>query len=132
MSETTSRKLLIENNKLIPEIFGIQDLNLKLIEKKFNVRITTRENQINIKGHPDSVDAVDRLLTQLQELYNGEGSLHNGDVKFAIRLMAEDATANLKSIFSERITVSPARFFHESGFTDCVPDIVRQGLPLLS
>jgi len=109
LSETTSRKLLIENNKLIPEIFGIQDLNLKLIEKKFNVRITTRENQINIKGHPDSVDAVDRLLTQLQELYNGEGSLHNGDVKFAIRLMAEDATANLKSIFSERITVSPKK-----------------------
>ena len=90
MNQIASKELVLENNKLIPEIFGTQDINLKLIEKKFNVRITTRENLINIKGNPQSVEAVDRLLVQLQDLFEDGNVLVNGDVKFAIRLFAED------------------------------------------
>ena len=111
MNQIASKELVLENNKLIPEIFGTQDINLKLIEKKFNVRITTRENLINIKGNPQSVEAVDRLLVQLQDLFEDGNVLVNGDVKFAIRLFAEDPKVNLKSIFAERISVSPKKGF---------------------
>jgi len=100
---------VLENNQLVPEIFGTQDLNLKLIEKKFNVRITTRENQINIKGDPKSVDAVDHLLSQLQEMCAQGHSLQNGDIKFAIRMVADDPKVDLKGIFNERIAVSPKK-----------------------
>ena len=61
-----TKEIVLENNKVIPEIFGSQDLNLKLIEKKFNVRITTRENQIKIKGEPDSLDAVETCFSSLK------------------------------------------------------------------
>ena len=111
MNQIASKELVLENNKLIPDIFGTQDINLKLIEKKFNVRITTRENLINIKGNPQSVEAVDRLLVQLQDLFEDGDVLVNGDVKFAIRLFAEDPKVNLKSIFAERISVSPKKGF---------------------
>ena len=110
MSPAT-KEIVLENNKVIPEIFGSQDLNLKLIEKKFNVRITTRENQIKIKGEPDSLDAVEKLFLQLEKLHETDQSVENGDVKFAIRLMAENPQADLKTIFSERIAVSPKRGF---------------------
>jgi phosphate starvation-inducible PhoH-like protein len=96
-------------NKEISEIFGSQDVNLKQIEKKFGVRITTRENQIKIKGDFDSINSVDILLTQLEDLLVSGYKIKNDDLKFAIRLIAEDKTISLKAIFSERITVSPKK-----------------------
>lgn len=108
-STTTTKALVLKNTHFIPEIFGIQDLNLKLIEKKFGVRVTTRENQIKIKGSPQAVEIVNRLFLQLEEMFEGENPMHNGDVKFAIRLMAEDPNADLKAIFTERIQVGPER-----------------------
>lgn len=110
MSPST-KQIVLENNHVIPEIFGSQDLNLKLIEKKFNVRITTRENQITIKGEPASLESVENLFRQLESLHAADQPVENGDVKFAIRLMAENPQADLKTIFSERIAVSPKKGF---------------------
>ena len=107
MSNSTSRDLLLETSPYIPDIFGTQDLNLKQIEKKFNVRVTTRENHIKIHGEPKDVEAVERLLLQLQEMMSKGQKLQNGDIKFAIRLAAEDPEVNLITLFSERVTVSP-------------------------
>ena len=107
----SNKQIVLENNKVIPEIFGTQDLNLKLIEKKFNVRITTRENQIDIKGDPSSLESVENLFRQLEKLHAADQPVENGDIKFAIRLMAENPQADLKKIFSERIAVSPKKGF---------------------
>ena len=107
----SNKQIVLENNKVIPEIFGTQDLNLKLIEKKFNVRITTRENQIDIKGDPSSLESVENLFRQLEKLHAVDQPVENGDVKFAIRLMAENPQADLKKIFSERIAISPKKGF---------------------
>ena len=107
----STKQIVLENNQVIPEIFGSQDLNLKLIEKKFNVRITTRENQINIKGTPSSLESVENLFRQLENLHAADQPVENGDVKFAIRLMAENPQADLKTIFSERIAVAPKKGF---------------------
>ncbi len=111
MSNSTSRDLLLETSPYIPDIFGTQDLNLKQIEKKFNVRVTTRENHIKIHGEPKDVEAVERLLLQLQEMMSKGQKLQNGDIKFAIRLVAEDPEVNLITLFSERVTVSPKKGF---------------------
>ena len=110
MSSST-KQLVLENSQFIPEIFGTQDLNLKLIEKKFNIRITTRENQISIKGEPSSLESVENLLYQLENLHKNDHPLENGDIKFAIRLIAENPQADLKTIFTERIAVSPKKGF---------------------
>ena len=90
MNIITSKELLLENFHHIPEIFGAQDANLKQIEKKFGVRITTRENQIKIKGDANSISAVDILLTQLEDLIISGHPIKNEDIKFAIRLIAEN------------------------------------------
>ncbi len=111
MNDTISKDLLLETSEYIPDIFGTQDLNLKQIEKKFNVRITTRENHIKINGEPRQVEAVERLLLQLQEMMAQGNRLQNGDIKFAIRLAADDPEVNLQSLFSERVTVSPKKGF---------------------
>ncbi|QPJ62766.1 MAG: PhoH family protein [Candidatus Nitronauta litoralis] len=104
---STTRERVLESNEFIPEIFGTQDTNLKAIEKKFDVRITTRENQIRINGPEKAVETVDRLLVQLHTLMGKGVQLVNGDIKFAIRLMADDPDVDLVGLFNERISVSP-------------------------
>ena len=111
MNQIVNKELLLENLSHIPEIFGAQDINLKQIEKKFGVRITTRENQIKIKGDFDSINTVDVLLTQLEHLLVSGYKLKDDDIKFAIRLVAEDRSIDLKTIFSERIAVSQKKGF---------------------
>ncbi len=111
MNHSTSKELLLETNEFIPEIFGTQDTNLKHIEKKFNVRITTRENQIKINGEPREVEAVEHLLVQLHDLMASGNHLVNGDIKFAIRLVADDPGVDLKALFNERVSVSPKKGF---------------------
>ena len=111
MNQTIDKELLFENLSHIPEIFGAQDINLKQIEKKFRVRITTRENQIKIKGDFNSINSVDTLLTQLEDLLVSGYKLKDDDIKFATRLVAEDSKVILKTIFLERIAVSPKKGF---------------------
>jgi phosphate starvation-inducible PhoH-like protein len=50
-------------------------------------------------------------LTQLEDLSISGYILKDDDIKFAIRLVAEDASIKLKPIFLERITVSPKKGF---------------------
>jgi len=111
LNQTIDKELLLENLSHIPEIFGAQDINLKQIEKKFSVRITTRENQIKIKGNFNSINSVDTLLTQLEDLLVSGYRLKEDDIKFATRLVAEDSKVRLKNIFLERIAVSPKKGF---------------------
>ncbi|MBI4383507.1 MAG: PhoH family protein, partial [Nitrospinae bacterium] len=106
---STTKELVLEKSQLLPEIFGAQDVNLKQIEKKFNVRVTTRENQIRITGDLKSVQMAENLLKQLHDLMSQGNALVNGDIKFAIRLVAEDPQVDLKSIFAQRIFISPKR-----------------------
>ena len=107
--DSTTKEITIENNDLIPDIFGTHDINLKLIEKKFDVRITTRGNQVKVTGAPQSTETVQRLLVQLQQLFEEKTPPQNGDIKFAIRLVADDPKVDLKSIFTERVALSPGR-----------------------
>jgi phosphate starvation-inducible PhoH-like protein len=111
LNQVIYKELLLNNFTHIPEIFGPQDSNLKQIEKKFSVRITTRENQIKIKGDFNSVNSVDTLLTQLEDLLVSGYRLKEDDIKFATRLVAEDIKVRLKTIFLERIAVSPKKGF---------------------
>ena len=106
---TANKEIIIENNDLIPDLFGTHDLNLKLIEKKFNVRIIARGNQLNVTGSQSSVNTVQRLLAQLQSLFESKQPPQNGDIKFAIRLIAEDPDVDLVSIFTERVALAPGR-----------------------
>ena len=111
MNQVINKELLLEKVNDITKSFGAQEIKLKQIEKKFGVRSTTRENQIKIKGDASSINAVDILLTQLEDLAVSGHALKDDDVKFAIRLIAENKTINLKTIFSERISVSPKKGF---------------------
>jgi phosphate starvation-inducible PhoH-like protein len=107
---------------LLPEegllhIFGINNNNLRYLEKKQNVRINSRGNQVSIDGPEENVILVKKLLTGLAELLKAGHSLRDGDIKVAMKLLEKDTEINLKDFFldcrlqtSEHKIITPMSF----------------------
>lgn len=101
-----SRKIIIEDSRYIPDLFGIHDENLKKIESVFDVRIVARENIVNIHGNHEHVITVENLFNQIISLFKEGFSLQNGAFRFIIKLFKENGKVNVKKIFKERVKIS--------------------------
>ena len=60
-------------------LLGVNDENLKLIENRFNVKVSVENNDIFITGEGDG-DAVTRVFDKMLELYRTRKSLEKEDV----------------------------------------------------
>ena len=128
MRDNDNLEIALESTPHIPEIFGTRDTNLKLIEKCFQVTITTRDNRIKLSGPSASTEKVKRLFHQLFDLMDSGHSVFNGDIKHAIRLFADDENTDLESILSEKIilpgkqTQIIPRGKNQKNFIRCIKD----------
>ncbi|HVR99657.1 MAG TPA: PhoH family protein [Thermoanaerobaculia bacterium] len=99
-------------------LFGIQDENLRRIERTFEVNVTARGNQLQIQGDdPERVQAVERLLNELSSVTERGYRFRPGEVQTAIRVIAESPFTSLTEFFlpegllaSVRRLVSPRTF----------------------
>jgi phosphate starvation-inducible protein PhoH and related proteins len=118
LNNSSSIEIELDRPEFIPEIFGPQDVNIKLIEKKFNTRINARGTKVQIHGDPKASERVAKLLQDLQGLIASGATLKSDDVKYAVRLAWEEPEVNLEAIFSERVHVAPAKgFIYAKGST---------------
>jgi len=107
VSPVTRRILLAPEVDLLP-LLGRSDEHLRLLESAMDVQIVARGHEIVLKGEGPQVARTERLLVQLAELVRAGTSLHPSEVRAALRIVAEDEQADLKSIFSDAITI-PSR-----------------------
>ncbi|MDP2924370.1 MAG: PhoH family protein [Candidatus Omnitrophota bacterium] len=63
----------VRNTATLREIFGVEDKNLKFIEKKFKVKIFLTSKGIRIKGNDEDVAGVAGLIAKIMNL--GEAGL---------------------------------------------------------
>ena len=104
--ETTS-KLTFEDNHLVKALLGEYDENLKFIEKALKVKINARGNVISVHGETDNVQLTKRLMQELYFLIESDHSIYHNEIDYAIKILRDDETANLKNIFLDTIHVSP-------------------------
>ena len=104
--ETTS-KLTFEDNHLVKALLGEYDENLKFIEKALKVKINVRGNVISVHGETDNVQLTKRLMQELYFLIESDHSIYHNEIDYAIKILKDDETANLKNIFLDTIHVSP-------------------------
>jgi phosphate starvation-inducible protein PhoH and related proteins len=100
-----NRAVFLENNDYIPALFGVGDKHLKQVENTFHVKISTQENQINIKGKEADVVRVEKLIKDLYSMVTEGYSFQDNDLKFILRVFTENKGVDIKNIFSERIEV---------------------------
>jgi phosphate starvation-inducible PhoH-like protein len=98
-------------------LFGIQDENLRRIERTFDVNVTARGNQLQIQGDTERVQTVERLLNELSSVTERGYRFRPGEVQTAIRVIAEAPETSLTEFFlpegllaSVRRLVSPRTF----------------------
>jgi phosphate starvation-inducible PhoH-like protein len=64
--KTTVASLTINNESLVPALFGDLDANLRLIEHTNGVVLSARGNRVQIEGEESSVANVEHLFSQLE------------------------------------------------------------------
>jgi phosphate starvation-inducible PhoH-like protein len=74
-------------------LYGVGDVNLKLIEKNFPVQIIARGNQIKINGPAEITKTVEDVLSELVFIANKNGSLEEHDVETVINITRANSGA---------------------------------------
>jgi phosphate starvation-inducible PhoH-like protein len=80
-------------------LFGIQDENLRRIERTFDVIVNARGNELSIQGDPAKVAMVERLLAELAVVRERGYRFQPGDVQTAIRVVSEAPDSSLVEFF---------------------------------
>jgi phosphate starvation-inducible PhoH-like protein len=103
----TRRISLAPDVDLLP-LLGRNDDHLRTLESELDVRIVARGHDIMVKGDEQRVKRAERAIVQLAEVVRSGAPLRGGEVRAALRMLADDEETDLKAVFSDAIAV-PSR-----------------------
>jgi len=83
LSKVKDRRISLEGFN-ISSFAGVQDSNLKLIQKSFNGKIVLRGEEIYVSSTPEELEKIERLISILKMKLKRSGYLREEDVKEAI------------------------------------------------
>ena len=90
MIETYERSISVDNTETVMNIFGNFDSNISLIEKQFDVRIVSRENEIKIVGEKNKIDTAFEIINKLIEISNKGENIDKQNVNYLIGLAMDE------------------------------------------
>ena len=102
-------KLTFDDNELLKILLGERDINIKVTEKRIGTHIHVRGNQVSIRGDEAKVNLTAKLMTELYEVIKSGYPLYSVDIDFAIRILNNNQSVNLKEIFLDFIPISTKR-----------------------
>ena len=88
------------------QLFGEHNSNLQRIADALNVTINARGNTVFIQGDSIAVKLAQNILDQLYGLLKDNYPVYPNDVDYAIRVLSEDDSFNLKEIFLDTVYVT--------------------------
>lgn len=88
------------------QLFGEHNGNLQRIADALNVTINARGNTVFIQGDSIAVKLAQNILDQLYGLLKNNYPIYPNDVDYAIRVLSEDDSINLKEIFLDTVYVT--------------------------
>lgn len=101
-----NEKIVFPDNDILRSLFGEHDRNVKLIEKLEAVKLGIRGNVISVTGSQISINLIRSLFSQLYEISGKGYPLYPVDIEYAHRILSEDCTADLESIFLDTVFIS--------------------------
>jgi phosphate starvation-inducible PhoH-like protein len=100
----TEQKTTIEltlDERQAHTLFGNHDENLRAIEDAFDVKISSRGNEIFVSGAADSRASVERMLGELQQLIGQGYPMQKSDVATSVRVKRDKPDMNLVDFFTD-------------------------------
>lgn len=105
------------NNQLLKVVVGVNDENIRLIERMLNVEILSFGNQITIKGAAGDVDNAKTAIDILYEKASKGHVIGSQEVKAAVRISGGSGTADEKQSLSEMVLKTKKRYIYPRSAT---------------
>ncbi len=101
-----SKRVTFNNNELARSLFGERNGNIRLIEKRLNIIINIRGNDLVLQGGVSELEIAENLLNQLYGLLKEGYPIYDRDVDYSLRILGGNHKAELKSIFLDRVYIT--------------------------
>ena len=106
------KKVKLREGVDLANLYGPQDMHLRLIEDGLKVRLSARGDEVTLEGNPDAVGRAENLLCELAEWTIGRRQIKSEDVTRAlqtseIEVLATSDFLDLASIFTPKGSVVP-------------------------
>ncbi len=103
------RKIKLREGVDLANLFGPQDLHLKMIEGELQVNMAARGDEITLNGQPDSVERAEHILQELADWTRTRHELKPEDISRAIRATEEKRDVPLKPYTFSTDTLSTTK-----------------------
>lgn len=104
--EIFEKRVKVEDNDFIMELYGNLDENIKIIEKEFGVDIVSRQGEIRIIGQEPNISIAEKLISKLIEMIKSEGRLTKQRIRYAIQLIYEGNEDKIRELLDETICIT--------------------------
>ena len=109
MSDTVSETLHFENARLAQQLLNNDPANLRTIENRLGLRLTTREGWIRLEGDAASVERGKQFFQTLEGALKAGYSVRGRDFNQALDITHHEGIDALKELYSQRIQTSPKK-----------------------
>lgn len=105
------------NNQLLKVVVGVNDENIRLIERMLDVEILSFGNQVTIKGAQGDIDNAKTAMDILYEKASKGHLIGEQEVKAAVRISGGNGTADEKQSLSEMVLKTKKRYIYPRSAT---------------
>jgi phosphate starvation-inducible protein PhoH and related proteins len=98
--QKTSIELTLDEQKT-HTLFGNHDENIRTIEDAFDVKISSRGNEIFVSGSSENVVPVQKIIAELQQLIGQGYPMKKSDVQTGVRVVRDKPDASLIDFFTD-------------------------------
>ncbi len=99
-------RLTFSDVELSRQLFGEREENLRHLADVLSIMIDVRGNTVSLRGEAMEVDLARQTLEQLYGLLKEKYPVFLDDFDYALRILKENHTADLKGIFLDTVFIS--------------------------
>lgn len=88
----------IDRMEQVVNLFGSFDVNIKTIEKEYNVSVTNHGGEIKVKGDPENVSYAVRAIQGLLVLINKGEVINDHSIRYVISLVADGEDEKISNL----------------------------------
>lgn len=104
------KKIHFPDDRYLRKLYGNDESNLDLVQKKFGVKIVARGDFLKIIGEEKQVTAVEDFFRNIDRMYNTGYHITSQEFRNAIDTVSKDHE-KIKEVFKDRIPVPGRKHF---------------------
>ena len=105
-NKANEKRIEINNNHIIREIFGEFDEKVDIIKEKLNIDVMISNGDLRLYGESEAIDLGEKLIYNLIEIIKKQKRLDKQDLDYAIRLILEGKEDKISELLNQVVCVT--------------------------